>query len=36
MLVAGVQNLINGSKPPAQVLDEIAKPYKENLADLGK
>ncbi|MEU7742934.1 extracellular solute-binding protein [Nonomuraea sp. NPDC049158] len=35
VLVAGVQNLINGSKPPAKVLDEIAQPYNENLADLG-
>ncbi|MBT2234241.1 ABC transporter substrate-binding protein [Nonomuraea sp. NEAU-A123] len=35
VLVAGVQNLINGSKPPAKVLDEIAQPYTENLADLG-
>ncbi|WP_406673558.1 extracellular solute-binding protein [Nonomuraea sp. N2-4H] len=35
VLVAGVQNLINGSKTPAQVLDEIAGPYEDNLADLG-
>ncbi|WP_084958073.1 extracellular solute-binding protein [Thermoactinospora rubra] len=35
VLVAGVQNLINGSKSPSQVLDEIAKPYQDNLADLG-
>ncbi|GIH74368.1 ABC transporter substrate-binding protein [Planobispora longispora] len=35
VLVAGVQNLINGSKTPSQVLDEIAAPYEENLADLG-
>ncbi|WP_336207621.1 ABC transporter substrate-binding protein [Nonomuraea sp. LPB2021202275-12-8] len=35
VLVAGTQNLINGSKTPAQVLDEIAKPYEDNLADLG-
>ncbi|MEW9546932.1 extracellular solute-binding protein [Nonomuraea sp. NPDC050783] len=35
VLVAGVQNLINGSKTPAQVLDEIAKPYEDNLADIG-
>lgn len=36
VLVAGVQNLINGSKTPAQVLDEIAKPYNDNLASIGK
>jgi raffinose/stachyose/melibiose transport system substrate-binding protein len=36
VLVAGVQNLINGSKRPDQVLDEIAKPYNDNRADLGK
>ncbi|MEV6349342.1 extracellular solute-binding protein [Actinoplanes sp. NPDC051851] len=35
-LVAGVQGLINGSKTPTGFLDEIAKPYDENLADLGK
>ncbi|MFG1698219.1 ABC transporter substrate-binding protein [Nonomuraea sp. NPDC049309] len=35
VLVAGVQNLINGSKTPAEVLDEIAGPYEDNLADLG-
>jgi raffinose/stachyose/melibiose transport system substrate-binding protein len=35
VLVAGVQNLINGSKTSAQVLDEIAKPYEDNLADIG-
>ncbi|WP_219468686.1 ABC transporter substrate-binding protein [Nonomuraea rhizosphaerae] len=35
VLVAGVQSLINGSKPPAKVLDEIAQPYNDNLADLG-
>lgn len=34
-LVAGVQELINGSKSPTEVLDEIAKPYNDNLADLG-
>jgi raffinose/stachyose/melibiose transport system substrate-binding protein len=34
-LVAGVQELINGSKSPGAVLDEIAKPYNDNLADLG-
>jgi raffinose/stachyose/melibiose transport system substrate-binding protein len=36
VLVGAGQGLINGSKTPAQVLDEIAKPYHENLADLGK
>jgi raffinose/stachyose/melibiose transport system substrate-binding protein len=36
VLVGGVQGLINGSKTPTAFLDEIAKPYNENLADLGK
>ena len=36
VLVGGVQGLINGSKTPQAFLDEIAKPYQENLADLGK
>ncbi|MEV4705242.1 extracellular solute-binding protein [Actinoplanes sp. NPDC049316] len=36
VLVGGVQGLINGSKAPQQMLDEIAKPYNDNLADLGK
>ncbi|WP_229075546.1 extracellular solute-binding protein [Actinoplanes sp. DH11] len=36
VLVAGVQGLINGSKTPDAFLDEIAKPYQQNLADLGK
>jgi raffinose/stachyose/melibiose transport system substrate-binding protein len=36
VLVAGTQGLINGSKTPQAFLDEIAKPYNENLADLGK
>ncbi|MDR8408596.1 extracellular solute-binding protein [Nonomuraea sp. 3-1Str] len=35
VMVAGVQNLVNGSKTPAQVLDELAKPYEDNLADIG-
>ena len=35
VLVAGVQNLINGTKTPDAVLDEIAAPYDENLADIG-
>jgi raffinose/stachyose/melibiose transport system substrate-binding protein len=34
-LVAGVQELINGTKPPAEVLDELAQPYQDNLADIG-
>ncbi|GIH24482.1 sugar ABC transporter substrate-binding protein [Acrocarpospora phusangensis] len=34
VLVAGVQGLINGTAPDA-VLDEIAAPYEENLADIG-
>ncbi|GID91960.1 extracellular solute-binding protein [Amorphoplanes digitatis] len=36
VLVGGVQGLINGSKTPEKMLDEIAKPYNDNLADLGK
>lgn len=36
VMVAGTQGLINGSKTPKAFLDEIAKPYNENLADLGK
>jgi raffinose/stachyose/melibiose transport system substrate-binding protein len=36
VLVGGVQGLINGSKTPTQVLDEIAKPYNDNLANIGK
>ncbi|MFC4071077.1 extracellular solute-binding protein [Actinoplanes subglobosus] len=36
VLVAGTQGLINGSKTPDAFLDEIAKPYLENLSDLGK
>jgi raffinose/stachyose/melibiose transport system substrate-binding protein len=35
VLVAGVQNLINGSEAPAKMLDEIAGPYEDNLADIG-
>jgi raffinose/stachyose/melibiose transport system substrate-binding protein len=35
-LVAGVQELINGSKAPPQVLDELAKPYQEHAAGLSK
>lgn len=36
VLVAGVQHLINGSKTPQQVLDELAKPYNDNLTSIGK
>jgi raffinose/stachyose/melibiose transport system substrate-binding protein len=36
VLVAGVQHLINGSKTPQQVLADIAKPYNDNLASIGK
>jgi raffinose/stachyose/melibiose transport system substrate-binding protein len=36
VLVAGVQELINGSKKPSQVLDDIAKPYRDHVASLGK
>ncbi|MDR7273750.1 ABC transporter substrate-binding protein [Catenuloplanes atrovinosus] len=36
VLVAGMQNLINGSKTPQAVLDEIATPYNDNLASIGK
>jgi raffinose/stachyose/melibiose transport system substrate-binding protein len=34
-LVAGVQELINETKRPEQVLDDIAGPYEDNLADIG-
>jgi raffinose/stachyose/melibiose transport system substrate-binding protein len=36
VLVAGMQELINGSKKPPQVLDEIARPYQDAAANLGK
>jgi raffinose/stachyose/melibiose transport system substrate-binding protein len=36
VLVGGIQGLINGSKKPGAFLDEIAKPYNDNLADIGK
>jgi raffinose/stachyose/melibiose transport system substrate-binding protein len=36
VMVGGVQGLINGSKTPQQMLDEVAKPYDDNLADLGR
>src|SRR6185503_15669143 len=32
VLVAGVQELINGSKSPSDMLDGIAKPYQDHLA----
>jgi raffinose/stachyose/melibiose transport system substrate-binding protein len=35
VLVAGVQKLINGTAP-SSVLDEIAKPYNDNLKSIGK
>ncbi|WP_432968768.1 extracellular solute-binding protein [Dactylosporangium sp. CA-233914] len=35
VLVAGVQKLINGSARPDAVLDEIAKPYNDNRANVG-
>ena len=34
-LVAGVQELINGTKSPEQMLDDIAGPYQDNLASIG-
>jgi raffinose/stachyose/melibiose transport system substrate-binding protein len=36
VMVAGIQQLINGSKKPDQVLDDLAKPYNDNLTDIGK
>jgi len=35
VLVAGTQKLINGSAKPDAVLDEIAKPYNDNRANVG-
>jgi raffinose/stachyose/melibiose transport system substrate-binding protein len=35
-LVAGVQELINGTKSPSAFLDSIAKPYQAYVAQLGK
>jgi raffinose/stachyose/melibiose transport system substrate-binding protein len=35
VLVSSVQKLINGSADPHQVLDELAGPYEENLANMG-
>ncbi|MDT7787921.1 MAG: raffinose/stachyose/melibiose transport system substrate-binding protein [Pseudonocardiales bacterium] len=34
--VSAVQKLITGAATPQQVLDELAKPYQENLANVGK
>jgi raffinose/stachyose/melibiose transport system substrate-binding protein len=36
VLVGAVQNLINGTKKPAGMLDEIAAPYNEHRASIGK
>ncbi len=36
VMVSAAQALINGTKSPSQALDELAKPYNDNLADLGK
>lgn len=36
VLGMAIQDLINGSKAPDQVLGDIAKPYNENLANLGQ
>ncbi|MCO1576939.1 extracellular solute-binding protein [Crossiella sp. SN42] len=35
-MVSGTQKLITGAAPPHQVLTELAKPYQENLATVGK
>ncbi|KAA2252226.1 extracellular solute-binding protein [Solihabitans fulvus] len=35
-LVSAVQKLTTGTATPSQVLDEIAKPYQENLANVGR
>lgn len=35
VMVAATQKLINGSASPDEVLDEIAGPYEENLANIG-
>jgi raffinose/stachyose/melibiose transport system substrate-binding protein len=34
--VSAVQKLITGTATPHQVMDELAKPYQENLANVGK
>jgi raffinose/stachyose/melibiose transport system substrate-binding protein len=35
VLVSATQKLINGSASPDEVLDELAGPYEENLANVG-
>jgi raffinose/stachyose/melibiose transport system substrate-binding protein len=35
VLVSATQKLINGSASPDQILDELAGPYEENLANVG-
>lgn len=35
VLVSAVQKLMNGTEAPAKVLDDIAKPYNENLSNIG-
>jgi raffinose/stachyose/melibiose transport system substrate-binding protein len=35
-MTASVQDLINGSKSTGAVLDELAKPYNDNLTNIGK
>ncbi len=35
VMVAGTQKLINGTAPPAKVLDQLAGPYNENLSNIG-
>jgi raffinose/stachyose/melibiose transport system substrate-binding protein len=35
VLGVAIQDLINGTKTPAQVLDDVAKPYNEHRASLG-
>jgi raffinose/stachyose/melibiose transport system substrate-binding protein len=36
VLVSGCQELINGSKSPTQVLDQLAQPYQEHAASMSK
>ncbi len=36
VLVGAVQELINGTKTASAMLDELAKPYQDNLAEIGK
>jgi raffinose/stachyose/melibiose transport system substrate-binding protein len=35
VMVAGTQKLINGTASPSSVLDGLAKPYNENLSNIG-